>query len=194
MTAYASDEMGMQISVGQVRLAFPLDLSLERVKVLQPNDSLPHVNDTVAYIDRLKADVQLCPLLKKQVMIDELTFDQLNVNTAHFIHSARIKGKVGHLSLQAHGIDLGNELVNVDQAILSDARLHIELSDTVPPDTTPSTNFWKINVALLKLHNTDFALHMPGDTMSVAAYFGESKARHTYLDLYKGRYQVSHLD
>jgi len=194
VTAYASDEMGMQISVGQVRLAFPLDLSLERVKVLQPNDSLPHVNDTVAYIDRLKADVQLCPLLKKQVMIDELTFDQLNVNTAHFIHSARIKGKVGHLSLQAHGIDLGNELVNVDQAILSDARLHIELSDTVPPDTTPSTNFWKINVALLKLYNTDFALHMPGDTMSVAAYFGESKARHTYLDLYKGRYQVSHLD
>lgn len=194
VTAYASDEMGMQISVGQVRLVFPLDLSLERVKVLQPNDSLPHVNDTVAYIDRLKADVQLCPLLKKQVMIDELTFDQLNVNTAHFIHSARIKGKVGHLSLQAHGIDLGNELVNVDQAILSDARLHIELSDTVPPDTTPSTNFWKINVALLKLYNTDFALHMPGDTMSVAAYFGESKARHTYLDLYKGRYQVRHLD
>lgn len=194
VTAYASDEMGMQISVGQVRLAFPLDLSLERVKVLQPNDSLPHVNDTVAYIDRLKVDVQLCPLLKKQVMIDELTFDQLNVNTAHFIHSARIKGKVGHLSLQAHGIDLGNELVNVDQAILSDARLHIELSDTVPPDTTPSTNFWKINVALLKLRNTDFALHMPGDTMSVAAYFGESKARHTYLDLYKGRYQVRHLD
>ena len=43
---YASRETGMEISVGGVHLAFPLDLSLEEVKCLMQNDSLPQVKDT----------------------------------------------------------------------------------------------------------------------------------------------------
>ena len=69
----ASEKSGMQISVGYVRLAFPLDLSLENVKVLEPNDSLKGVNDTVADMRRMVASVQLWPLLHKQVMVDELS-------------------------------------------------------------------------------------------------------------------------
>lgn len=53
VTAYASEKMGMDIRVGEVRLAFPLDLALEDVKVLQPNDSLKNVTDTVADISRV---------------------------------------------------------------------------------------------------------------------------------------------
>ncbi|MDD4534694.1 MAG: translocation/assembly module TamB domain-containing protein [Prevotella sp.] len=194
VAAYASEEMNMEISVGHVHLAFPLDLSMQEVKVLQPNDSPLNKKDTVAYIGDVCADVQLFPLLKKQVMIDELSFNQMTVNTAHFIPSARIRGKVGHLDLQAHGIDLGNQLVNVDNATLDNAKLSIELSDTVPPDTTPSTNFWKIKLANLKVRNTDFTLHMPGDTLSVNAYLGKASARYGYFDLGKGLYQVSHLN
>ena len=33
---------------------------------------------------------------------------------------------------KAHGIDLGKEHVNVNDALISDARLSVELSDTVP--------------------------------------------------------------
>ena len=72
VTRYASDKMKMQISVGHVRLAWPLDLALDEVKVLEPNDSLRGVTDTVAHIHHTVADVQLWPLLKKQVMVDEL--------------------------------------------------------------------------------------------------------------------------
>ncbi len=61
-------------------------------------------------------------------------------------------------SLKAHGIDLGKESVKVNHALLADARLSVELSDTVPPDTTPSTNFWKMNIEKLKLKNTDLYL------------------------------------
>lgn len=194
VTAYASDRYDMHISVEQVSLRFPLDLSLDEVKVMQPNDSLPSVTDTVAHIRRVVADVQLLPLFRRQVMVDQLSFDQLNVNTANFIHTVRIKGQVGHLDVQAHGIDLGRQWVNVDQALLSDARLNIELSDTVPPDTTPSTNFWKIRIARLKTLNTHLTLHLPGDTLSVSATLGHAVARHAYLDLYKNLYQVQHLD
>ncbi|MGI6243782.1 MAG: translocation/assembly module TamB domain-containing protein [Prevotella sp.] len=194
VTAYASEEMDMQISIDHVSLKFPLDLSLEEVKVLQPNDSLKNITDTVAYIGEVVADVQLLPLFSKQVMIDELTFNHVIVNTGNLIAFARIKGNVGHFSVQAHGINLGKELVNVNNALLSDATLNIELSDTVPPDTTSSSTNWKIRLVKLKAKNADFTIHMPGDTMAVNAYLGDVNVRNTYLDLQKSLYTVAHLD
>lgn len=192
-TEYASEKMGMHISVENVRLSFPLDLAVEGVKVLQPNDSIPHVNDTVADINKVIASVQLCPLFSQQVMVDQLDFKDMNVNTTHFIQNLRIIGKVGHFSLQAHGIDLKQSLVKVDNALLADANLIIELSDTVPPDTTPSQNFWKIQLDQIKIQNTYFALHLPGDTLSVKARLGNADAKNAFLDLGKSAYQVQHL-
>ena len=194
VSAYASEQTGMNIHVGHVHLKFPLDLSMEGVRVLQPNDSLRGVTDTVADIRSLVADIQLWPLLNQQVMVDELSFEQMNVNTANLVHSLRVKGQIGKLRLQAHGIDLGKEHVNIDQAQLADARIDLALSDTVPEDTTPSQNFWKIDLQKLSLRQTDFTLHMPGDTLSVRAVFGDAQAEQTYLDLYKNLYTVRHLD
>ena len=202
VASYASESTGMDISVKEVKLVFPLKLGVEGVKVLQPVDSLrnsPNLTlrnrkDTVADIQKMVVDVQLLPLFSNQVMVDELNFTKMKVNTTNFIHEARIKGDVGKLQLKAHGIDLGKERVNVNHALIADARLSVELSDTVPPDTTPSSNYWKINIQQLKLKNTDFTLHMPGDTLQVNAYMGDALARTTYLDLYKGLYQIRHLD
>jgi hypothetical protein len=70
------------------------------------------------------------PLFKQQVMVDELDFRRMKVNTTNWIHEARIKGDVGQMALRAHGIDLSKELVHVDDALLSDARLSVELSGT----------------------------------------------------------------
>lgn len=192
--AYASASTGMDISVGSVHLQFPLDLALEQVCVLQPNDSLYHRKDTVADIKKTVVDVQLWPLLKKQVMVDELSFEQMKVNTTNFIHAARIKGNLQRLQLQAHGIDLSKELVKVDNCLMEEGSLSVELSDTVKKDTTPSSNFWKIAIDNVHAKNTDFTLHMPGDTMSVRAFLGNTVATDAYLDLYKSLYTVRHLD
>ena len=194
VTAYASEKMNMRISVGSVRLRFPLDLALEQVKVLEPNDSLPGVTDTVADISHTVANVQLWPLLEKKIMVDELTFKDMNVNTTHFIPSCHIRGKVGLLTLRAHGIDLGREHVNVDACRLDQANISIALSDTVPPDTTPSKNYWKIAIGRLHATSTAFALHLPGDTISVGTFFNRLQARQAYLDLYKSLYTVRHLN
>ena len=202
VTSYASESTGMDISVKHVKLVFPLNLGVDDVKVLQPIDSLKNSSnltlrnkkDTVADIHEMVVNIQLLPLFKSQIMVDELRFHKMKVNTTNFIHEARIKGDIGEMSIRAHGIDLGKEHVYVNNAFLSDARLSVELSDTVPPDTTPSENFWKVNIQQLKLKNTDFVLRMLGDTLQVNAYFGDALAQFTYLDLFKGLYQVNKLD
>lgn len=194
VAVYASGRTGMNISVDHVKLLFPLDLGVEGVRVTQPNDSLENVTDTVVDVERVRVEVQLKPLFQKQVMVDECSFDKMRVNTANFIHQARVKGNVGRMSVKAHGVDLSKEFINIDDALLADAKLNIELSDTVSEDTSKSENFWKINVQKLQLKNTDVTLQMPGDTLQVNVLVSKAQANDGFFDLYKGLYQVKTLN
>ena len=81
VAAIASEKTGMEISVGHVSLAFPLDLQLDDFKAIKQNDSLPQVRDTIADVHRLVADVRLLPLFRSRVVIDELSFHQARINT-----------------------------------------------------------------------------------------------------------------
>lgn len=191
--AVASEKTGMTISVGHVRLAFPLDLSLEDVRAFEPNDSIKTKTDTVALVARAVADVQLWPLLHKQVMVDELSLRDMQVNTTHFISNVRISGKVGELKLKAHGIDLSKEHVRVNRALLNDANLLVELADTAKKDTTQSKNFWKINLDDIRINNTAFALRTPGDTVAVALLMNKGRVGQVYMDLFKSLYSVGKI-
>lgn len=53
VVTYASDKTGMDISVDRVSLVFPLDLGVEGFRMIQQNDSLPQVKDTVADVKNL---------------------------------------------------------------------------------------------------------------------------------------------
>ena len=87
----ASEQTGMDISVGRVRLAFPLDLCVKDFRMLRQNDSLPR-RDTIADVRSLIVDVQLWPLLKGNVEVDALEFNDVSLNTADLVSSARVKG------------------------------------------------------------------------------------------------------
>lgn len=194
VTSYASKQTGMEISVERVKLAFPLDLCVVGFKVLQPNDSLPNKKDTIANVRNLVADVQLWPLLRQKVEIDAFELNDVKLNTADLVASARIKGSIGRLYLQSHGINLGKETVKINEAALADANVNIELSDTVPPDTSTTKNNWKIAVDKLDISKSGITLHMPGDTLQIAAYLGKTEARKGYFDLYSGLYKINRLD
>ena len=74
----ASEETGMQISVGHVGLDFPLDLGLERVVIVRQSD-------TIANIGKALVHVELLPLLKKQVVIDQFAVGQADINTLNLV-------------------------------------------------------------------------------------------------------------
>lgn len=134
--SYASEQTGMEISIERVKLVFPLDLGVDGFLMIQQNDSLPQVKDTIADVKNLIVEVQLKPLFKKNVEIDALEFKDVKLNTANFVHEARVKGTIGRLHLRSHGIDLSKETIKVNEATLANAKVDIELSDTVPPDTS----------------------------------------------------------
>ena len=190
VASYASEKTGMEITVDNVRLAFPLDLEVNGFKMIKP--TVPP--DTVADVNRLVVDVSLLPLFSGQVEINALELNEAKVNTMDFIPAARIKGNVGRLYLQSHGIDLGAETVKVNIAKLERSQLDIALSDSVPEDTTESKADWKVDIDALDIDHTGLALHMPGDTMSVDVQMDKVAAKTAYLGLKDGIYKVGSLD
>ena len=194
VAAVASEKTGMEITVGHVSLAFPLDLQLDDFKAIKQNDSLPQVRDTIADVHRLIADVRLFPLFRSKVVIDELSLHQTRINTNGFISDLRIKGDLQELWLSSKGIDLDKETVEVNGARLQEAHLDIALSDTAATDTTPSTLKWRINADSLTISKTGFKLHLPGDTLNVNGYLEKFVARQANIDIGNNIYKVGSLD
>ncbi|MDO4160101.1 MAG: translocation/assembly module TamB domain-containing protein [Prevotellaceae bacterium] len=184
----------MEITIEHVSLVFPIDLGVEGFRAIKRNDSLPQVKDTIADVKQLVLEIKLLPLFKQQVELDALEFNSLKLNTADFVHEARVKGSISRLYVKSHSIDWGKQTVNINDALLRDARVNVELSDTVPPDTTESKNYWKITVEKLDIARTGVTIHMPGDTLQIEAYMDKTEARNGYFDLYKGLYTVQCFD
>ena len=194
VASYASESTGMTVRVDHVRLRFPLDLTVDGFLATQPNDSLCHKTDTIADARQLTVSVRLRPLFDGNVVVDRLELADTKLNTAHFVPSARVKGHVGLLSLRSRSINLNDETVHIDQAALKGARLDVALSDTVPEDTTSTPSHWNISLDRLDIADTKATVHMPGDSLRIAAGIGRLEARNGSFDLFKGTYSVGSLD
>ena len=194
VVAIASEKTGMEITVEHVSLEFPLDLGIEGFRMLHPNDSVTNVTDTIADVRKLVVDVRLLPLLRKRVVIDELSLHQAKLNTNGFISDVRIKGDLDELWLHSNGIDLDNELAEVNGARLKNANLDLALSDTAAVDTTQSTLKWVINADSLSFTQTGLTIHLPGDTLNLSTYFDRAVARKAIVDIGRSIYKVGSID
>lgn len=193
---YASEAMDMNISIEKVKLSFPIDICLETVKATKQNDSLPQKTDTIANVKRAVVDVKLWPLLNNEIKVKAVELLQAKINTSDFIHEARIKGFVGRMAIENNPIpvltvNLNNDFVDIASIILDNAKLNIELSDTVLQDTTKTETTWKIKAKALRITNSELTLHMPNDTIQVGAKINDLTAHNGFFDLKKGLYELS---
>lgn len=194
-THCASEETGMDISIADVRLRFPLDLQLGGVCAIKPNDSIPQQKDTLLNAQRIICNVQLLPLLNSNVQIDIMQMDGVQLNTTNLISDCRVRGRVGQLMMKSHGIDLKNDTLLLNKACLADADLDICLTDTAKEDTTQTPNpDWKIRFQNLDILRTRLLVHMPGDTLNIGADITALSARDGMLNLQDQEYSLLHID
>ena len=99
---YASKKTGMDISVGDVRVKFPLNVSATDVQVIDQN------GDTLFKADEVKANVKPKPLLDKKVEVED----------------ASLKGAKSQIKTEDGSMDLD---VDVDEAKIDAAK--VDLND-----------------------------------------------------------------
>lgn len=178
-TSYASEATGMQINVGRIDLRFPLNLLVRDVEVIQ-------VPDTLLTLGSLNVHVQAMPLFKGKIEVDDITLQQVTVNSADLIEGMKIRGVLGRFFLESHGVDLTNETAVINHVELSDTHIGLVLNDTTTtekPDTASASVNWKVNLHALSLKNVSFSMQLPADTMRMAARVSEASVKDVSADL-----------
>lgn len=190
----ASESTGMDVTVGRVHLAFPLDISLETVKVTKQDSLLPQKKDTVAYISRAVVGVRLLPLLSSKVCVNSMELLGCKVNTIDLIPQMRLKGSIERMGLDGvepvAEIGMKGEIVELKRVFLDGAHLDIAMKDSVPEDTTVSNNKWRVLLKELRVTGSDVLYHTAGDTLRIGAQMHDVVVRDGNFDLGSGTYSV----
>ncbi len=183
---YASEAIGMHIAVGRISLSFPLNLVVTDIHAASLQ------NDTLLHVERLQLNVQLLPLLKKDVEVDGISLKGVTVDSNDLIDGMQLSGTLGELFVSSHGVELDPETAIVNKVLLKDADLSLCLNDTTASaDTTASdTLYWKIALHEIDFQNVSLSLDMPLDTLSLSASWKEAALRNGLVDLHKEAYSL----
>lgn len=182
-----SESTGMQVEVGRVRLAFPLDLAIHDVNVVEEGD-------TVVAVRSLRIDVPVTPLFSGRADIDGFSLYGVKINTKDMVGDTYIRGTIGELEAQSHGVEWGTGFVKLDNAVMRNATIFVALSDTAKEETdTTAAMPWNIVVDAVTMEQTRLSLSMPGDTMRVFAHFGKAALTGGQFDLGRPYYAVRNL-
>lgn len=180
-----SKKLGMNIQVERVRLAFPLDLAIQRMTAVERGDTLLHAQS-------LRLNVKLLPLFKGRADIEGFELYKLKLNTKGYIADTQIAGYAGEMTATANSINWKREQIHLNRIKLREADLYITLSDTAQKDTTRTHLQWQIEVEKADIERTKVHLKMPGDSMRIFADIGTATLRKGLFNLDKQHY-AAHL-
>jgi hypothetical protein len=167
----------MQVRAGEIRLSFPLNLTMREVSM---TDS---VQDTLLYIGRAAVSVRPLPLLDAEVSISALQLEEARVNTRAWTEGLEVTGIIGSLTTSGDRIHLTREEIQLSELLLSDATVNIRIDSLAPPDTTEPPLRWKLQLDDIRLQRTAVALQMPSDSLEVVSAFEDVTLTAGVVDL-----------
>ena len=174
---YVSTSTGWDIRFDQLRLSFPLNLSVCHAVVKD------EANDLSAQLDKLTVGIRFKPLLKGRISVKGLLLESLNLDTGDFIEGVIIKGKVEKAYLIADSINLKEEQAWVNQLILSDADIYFYLCDTTVAETATTALNWRIMLKSIEFSNISFDCRMPCDSVFVKVQLDRAVLSDGLVDL-----------
>ena len=151
--AYASQTLGMELSVARLRLAFPLRLTVE-------GTLLRDGADTLLRCGRLSLDAALWSLLRKEVVVDRFELRDLAARYADSLAEMELRLAAGRFSLEECRVGLPAHRVDLGTVSLSGADISLDLRAAGAPEKTDSTASpaWTVAVGQLVVANTAFGM------------------------------------
>ena len=169
----ASTATGMDINVGRISLSFPLNLNIHNVSAVQEKDTLLNAG-------KITLKVQMKPLFRKQVEIDAFKLEEISLNTMNMIEGLALKGELGELYLESHGVALSPETATINSFILKDTHM----------DIAGEPLYWQFMLQKANLENVAINLNMPLDSMDMGVNIGSATLTEGLVDLRKEAYSI----
>ena len=170
---YASGALGMELSVGRIRLAFPLRLTVEETLLVDRTDTLVDCG-------KLSVDVALWPLIRKEVVVRSFELDRVAAHYRDSTGGLDMRIAAGQLALEEARADLRAQTAGIARIALSDGDIFLDLAESAPAEKADSTapSAWSFDIRQISIGNTAFGMRTaPAATeLSVRLADGEIEA------------------
>ncbi|WP_064975376.1 translocation/assembly module TamB domain-containing protein [Alistipes provencensis] len=170
---YASEALGMELSVGRIRLAFPLRLTVEETLLVDRADTLVDCG-------KLSVDVALWPLIRKEVVVRSFELDRVAAHYRDSTGGLDMRIAAGQLALEEARADLRAQTAGIARIALSDGDIFLDLAESAPAEKADSTAplAWSFDIRQISIGNTAFGMRTaPAATeLSVRLADGEIEA------------------
>ena len=187
---YASKKTGMDISVGDVRVKFPLDVTANDIQVIDQN------GDTLFKADEVKANVKPKPLLDKKVEAEDVSLKGAKSQIKTEDGSTDLDVDVDDASIDKASVDLNENKVDVGNAALKGGKAKMSYK---PEKKKPETNKepskpWKVNANKVTADDLDYKMDMKPTVDNLDAKVGHAEARNVKVDTGNKTVDVGELD
>lgn len=183
---YVSEEMNMEVKVGDINLKFPLELHLYNVSAVGED------KDTMLSLSDFCADIRLKPLFSKVLYADSLILHGTGANTKDLISAIGIKGSVDNLTVYDTEWDFNKASMNIDSIRIDRASLGLELrNDTTKDEEESESPLKTISVRSLCMNTIDIGIDL--DTTQVNVGFSKF-CMGADIDLETPSYRVHNLN
>lgn len=186
----ASEKTGMDISVGDVNIKFPLDVTATDVQVIDQN------GDTLFKADEVKADVKPKPLIDKKVEVENASLKGAKSQIKTEDGSTDLDVDLDEAKIDNAKVDLNNNKVDVNNAALKGgkAKLSYKPEKKKPdPDKEPSKP-WKVNANKVTADDVDYKMDMKPTIDKLDAKVKHAEAKNVKVDTGEQTVDVGSLD
>ena len=186
---YASEKTGMDISVGDVRVKFPLDVSATDIQVIDQN------GDTLFKADEVKGNVKPKPLLDKKVEAENVSLKGAKSQVKTDDGSMDLDVDVKDANVDKARVDLNNNKVDVGNAALKGgkAKMSYKPEKKKHEDKEPGKP-WKVNADKVTADDVDFKMDMKPTVDNLDAKVGHAEAKNVKVDTGEQTVDVDELD
>lgn len=186
LTAYLGEETGLEVSVGSVHLAFPLDLDVIRLHVAQPPTDAIDVEHVLVRTD-------LSRLLLLRIGVEAVELSEGNIHLTGLTESLCLNGSIGRLKVMADDINLRERKVSAVEASLDGCDLDVALHETTADTTQSMPVDWQIDISQICICRSRAVLKMPDNEVCVDATIREATLGSGNINIGRGAYGMERI-
>lgn len=184
VTSWLSRKTEMQISIGHIRLAFPLNLGVKDALILTAPD------DTLLYCRTLEMDVALRPLFKKELQVKGVSLQQAVFHYADTVSAMDLSGHLDEFTLGGSPVNLKTQEAMLSDIALKGGTVRLKLGESVPDTAQKDTSslHWVIAADKLQIENIGFFMETSPEATRLDVRLKTGRVTDCRVDL--GRQQV----
>ena len=174
----AARALGMELSIGRIRLAFPLRLTVTETRLVERGD-------TLLSCGRLALDVSPGPLLRRRIDIRRLQLDDTRFAYDDSLAGMDLRAAIGSFSLDGV-IDLRTRAISVGSVCLAEGDAALTMRPAPKREESPTDTAaapWRIDIGSLRLADAAFRLRNEPGPLLLDIRLDDGRAEAARIDL-----------